>query len=407
MPVATKPGAANRATNPMDAKPVEGGAVERDGAAKMQRVKAIAPAGLAGALLLVALWAGLARLGWVPAPAHVAAAHGALMVCGFLGTLISLERASALDKPGFLAVPALAALGGFSLLAGLPQQVGQALWATAAAGLILMFRYIHQLQPALHTRVIAAGAGLWLVGNALWLGGLPLAQVVPWWAGFLIFTIVGERLELTRLRRPSRSSTLALLSALALLAAGLVASAFWPDLGFRVIGAALLAQGVWLLTQDIARRTIRQPGATRFIAACLIAGYAWLAAAGGLWLSIGAQLSGFRFDAMLHGVFVGFVMSMIFGHALIIMPGVLGVEIPFRPWFYSHLLLLHLSLLVRVASAFTGPGPVLVPLGGLLNVAAVLLFLFNSGRAAAGAMATKRRGWPWPFSRRAAGAKAV
>ena len=47
--------------------------------------------------LLAATWAGLLRIGWLlPAPGSLAASHGPLMVSGFLGTLIGLERAVAL-----------------------------------------------------------------------------------------------------------------------------------------------------------------------------------------------------------------------------------------------------------------------------------------------------------------------
>ena len=50
--------------------------------------------------LLAALWAGLLRLGWrlPPLQPQLAGAHGPLMVVGFLGTLIALERAVALRK---------------------------------------------------------------------------------------------------------------------------------------------------------------------------------------------------------------------------------------------------------------------------------------------------------------------
>jgi len=45
-------------------------------------------------------WLGLVRLGWnLPLPwQDQLIAHGPLMVCGFLGTLISLERAVALGS---------------------------------------------------------------------------------------------------------------------------------------------------------------------------------------------------------------------------------------------------------------------------------------------------------------------
>jgi len=54
--------------------------------------------GLSIFVLLVAIWAGWLRLGW-PWPAlrpNLALIHGPLMVSGFLGTLVSLERAVAL-----------------------------------------------------------------------------------------------------------------------------------------------------------------------------------------------------------------------------------------------------------------------------------------------------------------------
>ena len=55
---------------------------------------------LAALALLAALWAALARIGVdMPAlPVPVVAEHGPLMVSGFLGTLVSLERAVALGK---------------------------------------------------------------------------------------------------------------------------------------------------------------------------------------------------------------------------------------------------------------------------------------------------------------------
>jgi len=63
--------------------------------------------------LLAALWAGLMRLGWLlPAltPA-LALAHGPLMISGFLGTLIPLERAVAMKQKWMYAPPLLAGLG--------------------------------------------------------------------------------------------------------------------------------------------------------------------------------------------------------------------------------------------------------------------------------------------------------
>lgn len=69
---------------------------------------------LAAVSLLTGLWAGLLRMGWVlPNPlAAMVANHGPLMLSGFLGALISLERAAALQRRWAHGAPALAGLGG-------------------------------------------------------------------------------------------------------------------------------------------------------------------------------------------------------------------------------------------------------------------------------------------------------
>ena len=68
--------------------------------------------------LLAAMWAGLLRMGWVwpPLRPSLAAVHGPLMVSGFVGTLIGLERAVALGKKWAYTAPLLTGLGGLALL---------------------------------------------------------------------------------------------------------------------------------------------------------------------------------------------------------------------------------------------------------------------------------------------------
>ena len=78
---------------------------------------------------------------------------------------------------------------------------------------------------------------------------------------------------------------------------------------------------------------------------------------------------------MLHAVFVGFVFAMIFAHAPIILPAILGqTTSPYQPALYVPLILLHASLLLRVVGDLMGwwTGR---QWGGLLNALAVLLFL--------------------------------
>ncbi|RIL05059.1 MAG: hypothetical protein DCC71_11840, partial [Proteobacteria bacterium] len=65
---------------------------------------------LAMASLLLALGGGLARLGLPlgPLPAGAVLLHGPLLLVGFLGTLIGLERAVGLGRPWGYAAPVLA-----------------------------------------------------------------------------------------------------------------------------------------------------------------------------------------------------------------------------------------------------------------------------------------------------------
>lgn len=345
----------------------------------LQRAPLMALAALA---LLAGLWAGLLRLGWQLPPLSLGlpANHGPLMVSGFLGTLISLERAVALSqnlggRRLYYLSPLLAGLGAMMLFTALPPAVPRGLSTLGALGLVLIFVVIYRLQPTTDHAVMGAGALLWLVGNGLWLAGRPLYQVVPWWAGFLVLTIAGERLELARVLLLKQTARLSFIVIASLFGAGLLVSLVNLAAGLGVAGVALIALGAWLLRFDIARRTIRQQGLTRFIAACLLPGYAWLIAGGLFWLVYGGQhLAGPLYDAMLHTIFLGFVFSMIFGHAPVIIPAVLGIQIPYTPLFYIHLVLLHLSLLLRVAGDFLLWSPAR-QWGGLLNEVAVLLFL--------------------------------
>ena len=90
------------------------------------------------------------------------------------------------------------------------------------------------------------------------------------------------------------------------------------------MGLALLLIALWLLRFDIARKTVRRTGLTRFIALNLLIGYVWLVVSGLLMLIFGQQAAGPVYDAQLHTLFLGFVFGMIFGHTPVIFPAVWG-----------------------------------------------------------------------------------
>jgi hypothetical protein len=234
---------------------------------------------------------------------------------------------------------------------------------------------IFRRQRADFTAALAAGAACWTVGNAMWAAGTPAYGVVPWWLAFLVVTIAAERLELTRFLPPSAWARRLFGAILAVIAVGLVAASV------RVFAVGLLALACWLFKQDIARRTVRTSGLTRFIAVCLLSGYAWLAVGASIMLAAGSLAPGtVAYDAALHSLALGFVFSMIFGHAPVIFPAVLGVRMAYHPVFYVPLVLLLLSLAARIAGDLAGSYP-WTRAGALLNAVALAAFLVNTAVA--------------------------
>ncbi|HEU5176710.1 MAG TPA: hypothetical protein VFU24_04600, partial [Burkholderiales bacterium] len=205
-------------------------------------------------------------------------------------------------------------------------------------------------QPSLETATLLAGAAAWLAGNVMLLEG---QAAVPWWIAFFALTVGGERLELSRYlkRAPWVRRSFALLVGLLVIA----------PLEPRALGIVLVVLAAWLFAFDLARVTIRQDRLPRYVAACLLAGYFWLGLGGAL------MALALAYDAALHAVFLGFVFSMVFGHAPVILPAVLRVRFPYHPALYLPLALLHASLAVRVF--------VSAPLGAWGNAAAIALFI--------------------------------
>lgn len=344
-----------------------------------REVRQRGPLLLLGAVALVTgLWAGLSRVGGVLAGPASPLDHGPLMVSGFLGTVISLERAVAARAGWALAGPVLCGLGTLALLTAQP--LPGAVLLSLGSAVVVAVQATLLRHRELHLWILALSAVSWLVGNVRLALGHPVFDVTPFWLVFLVGTIAAERLELNRLLPRTAWTRATFLGALALLGAGAALGWLHRNLGMRVLSAGALALAAWLLHFDIARRTLRQTGSVRYIAAALLSGYVWLAVAGALGLAFGHPVAGPRYDALLHAVLVGFVFSMIFGHALVILPAVLGVRVTYHPRFYVHLALLHLSLMVRVLGDLLGHFP-MRQLAAWGNVAAIALFLVSTALA--------------------------
>lgn len=336
------------------------------------RLAWLLPAGLA---LLAGLDAGMLLLG-MPAPVsteRLPEVHGMLLVLGFVGTLIALERATALTRwYGFL-TPATLGLGGILLLVpAVPLVAAKSVLVVGTAAFVLLYvpLWRRQYDAALLTQLLAAA--LALAGAVIWLTQHEMSRVIPWMIGFVVLTIAAERVELARITMGAAASFRLLLHAWAVTAA-LVTGLALPHVGAIALGVALLSLTGWLLLHDVARHTIRARSVTRYMAACILAGYVWLAVAGVV-LLFGAPAGQRAYDALIHAVFLGYTFSMIMAHATTILPAVLRISLPYRAAFWGPAALLQVALVVRI---WLGDGlgmPAAWRIGGVLGVAALLLF---------------------------------
>jgi len=339
---------------------------------------------LAGVSLLGGMAGGLWRLGIaVPDPRSFSGTgqlllmHAALMICGFLGTVIGLERAVAVKHRWAFAAPLASGTGALCLAFG--QQAAGAWLGVAAA---LFFLAVNALlvwrQRAAHTLLLALGAAAWVVGSLLFALGREGDAVFPWWFAFLVMTIAAERLEMTRLMRRRPAASAALHAVLALLLAGAACSGVAPRAGGLVYGTALALLAAWLAVFDIARRTVSTHGLSRYMAVCLLGGYAWLGIAGAAWAA--AALGWPARDVALHALGLGFVISMVMGHAPVVLPAIARIKLRFGAFFYLPLAALHLSLVVRLAlGSFSD---LWRAAGASLNAAAIVFFAVTVAGAA-------------------------
>ncbi|WP_282004928.1 hypothetical protein [Propioniciclava sinopodophylli] len=336
----------------------------------------VALLGLGGACLLAGLDAALLAVGvWAPVGAtHLPDVHGMVMVLGFMGTLIALERAQALRQPWAYLAPGVLGAGGVALVLG-QHLVGQLLLVQGCLLFLAVLLGLWRRAPlplvavqALSVVLAAAAAALWLV--------VDVAALIGLLAGFLVLTIAAERAELAQLAMGRRAvPTLVVLGSWVALAAS--ATVVWPDAGARALGLGLVVVAAWLLRDDVARRMVRADGLRRYNGAALLGGYGWLAVAGLTWLVGGVPATDAAYDIAIHATFLGFGMSMIMAHAPIIFPTVLGRPLPYRPALWLPLVVLNTALAARVVGDLTGRGP-LWEVGSVGTVVALLLFVVTA-----------------------------
>ena len=356
--------------------------------------------------LLAGLDAALVRLGAL-APVgstELGAIHGILMVYGFLGTAICLERAVALNSRWAYLSPAASALAGIAAIAisqspavanfiatlPLPAYLSRilpgyqsqrmlpaVLWTISMITLVMIYRHVwkkRQASYAVLTELIAACVGL--CGILLWMRGLEVALIMPWWLFFLVLTIVGERLELARLafNEATEKRILVWIGALVI---SLALTLIVPLVAYPLLGVALAALAIDMGYHDVALKTIKIPGIPRLSAVAMLAGYGWALLPALLWITAPPTFSGYGYDAIVHALTVGFAVSMVIAHAPVIIPSVIRREVPYHLAMWVPLALFHSSLLIRFLS---GAREAALPwrFGGTLGVCAFLLFVVTT-----------------------------
>lgn len=295
--------------------------------------------------LLIGMMAGLIRIGWNFSMSSIAIHHGAIMVGGFLGTLILLEKVIPLKKKILMALPVVNA---FSLIMIVPgfYYIGQILLVIGAVGLLVVFIVYFRKQPGdLSIMLMIAGACCQLIGHIVLIRKEFYPLVFPWWMGFILFVIVGERVELSKFLPVTQRNKYLLVSFLILFLIGIVLPFHGP--GKYLSGISLIFIALWLLRHDIISIGIKKEGLTKFSAAALMAGCLSLTLTGVFLISL-PDLP-FAYDAIVHTFFLGFGFSMIFAHGPIILPGVLGLNVkPYHPLLYIPLAAMILSLILRL-----------------------------------------------------------
>ncbi len=152
---------------------------------------------LVAACLITGILTGWFRLGFNFPVDKVFLDHRAIMTGSFLGTVILLERIVAMKRKWLFVFPVINGSSVLFYYLGL-QEFAFICLIIGAAGLTIVFYLINLKHGDLPHRIMWMGAVAWLIGNIHLYLFASYGHSILWWMAFLLLTIVGERLELSR-----------------------------------------------------------------------------------------------------------------------------------------------------------------------------------------------------------------
>ena len=323
--------------------------------------------------LILGVMGGWIRLGWgftIPSPVPVSQ-HGVFMVGGFLGTLVSLERVVTLHKKVLFLIPLSFGISVLFFLLGFPK-ISNILLMSGSLAYLGVCIYIFKKYKNEGDLLLSFGAIFQLVGHYTLFQTQSYPMTFAAWMLFFLFTIIGERLELTRFLPKKKFQKTELYFWLLVLT---LAAAFYHNGSSGILNISMIGLAQWLIRNDISLINLKKKGSYKFLGISLFSAFIWLIITGLLGFLKGFLL----YNALLHAFFIGFVLNMILAHAPIIFPALLKINHkPFHPVFYLWLTALNLSLFMRILGDIFIINSLKMT-GGLLNGLSFLGYLLTVG----------------------------
>lgn len=315
----------------------------------MKRLERLPFVILAMLSLITGLLAGLQRIGWNLPINNILPDHGAIMVGGFLGTLIILEKIIPLKRNILYVFPIISGASVVLFFIGQPiYSVACLVFASAGLSIIFFIYWIREKSSIYFLMV--AGAICWLTGNILLIIHNFYPVSLPWWMAFVLLIITAERLELMKFLPVSSNQKMIFIGMLLTFVTGCLIS--FHGVGNYLAAFSLVGSSIWLMRHDVVALNLRKKDLPRYVGVALLSGYFALLLSGTFLLILTEQPLGY--DIVVHSFFIGFVFSMIFAHGPIILPGVLGISAkPYHSIFFIWLAMLHGSWITRAISDIT------------------------------------------------------